>query len=49
MWIERRLPRLRQQRALGLASAGALVAAALVLRLLLPELPPFLTFSRRCC
>ena len=44
MWIERRLPRLRRQRALGLASAGVLVAVALVLRLLLPELPPFLTF-----
>jgi hypothetical protein len=44
MWIERRLPRLRQQRALGLASAGVLVAAALVLLSLLPELPAFLTF-----
>jgi PAS domain S-box-containing protein len=44
MWIERRLPRLRQHRALGLASAAALAAAALGLRLLLPELPPFLTF-----
>jgi PAS domain S-box-containing protein len=44
MWIERRLPRLRQHRALGLASAAALVAAALGLRLALPHLPPFLTF-----
>ncbi|MBA4099306.1 MAG: hypothetical protein C0484_21375 [Rhodospirillum sp.] len=44
MWIERRLPRLRQHRALGLASAAALVAVAIVLRLLLPALPPFLTF-----
>jgi PAS domain S-box-containing protein len=44
MWIERRLPRLRQHRALGLASAAALVAVALVFRLLLPALPPFLTF-----
>ena len=44
MWIERRLPRLRQYRALGLISAAALAAAALILRLLLPELPPFLTF-----
>lgn len=44
MWIERRLPRLRQHRALGLISAAALAAVALVLRLLLPQLPPFLTF-----
>ena len=44
MWIDRRLLRLRQHRALGLASAAALVAVAFVLRLLLPELPPFLTF-----
>jgi PAS domain S-box-containing protein len=44
MWIERRLPRLRRYRALGLATAGVLVAAAIGLRLLLPELPPFLTF-----
>ena len=44
MWIERRLPRLRQYRALGLASAAVLVALALILRLLLPNLPPFLTF-----
>jgi len=44
MWIERRLPRLRQHRALGLISAAALVTAAIALRLLLPHLPPFLTF-----
>ncbi len=44
MWIERRLPRLRQHRALGLVSAVVLVAAAVALRLLLPHLPPFLTF-----
>ena len=44
MWIERRLPRLRQRRALGLASAAALVAVAIAIRALLPELPPFLTF-----
>lgn len=44
MWIERRLPRLRQHRALGLASAAALVAVAIAIRVLLPELPPFLTF-----
>jgi len=44
MWIERHLPRLRQRRALGLASAAALVAVSLLLRLPLPELPPFLTF-----
>jgi PAS domain S-box-containing protein len=44
MWIERRLPRLRQHRALGLASAAALVAVAIAIRVPLPELPPFLTF-----
>jgi PAS domain S-box-containing protein len=44
MWIERRLPRLRQHRALGLASAAALVALALLFRQLLPALPPFLIF-----
>jgi PAS domain S-box-containing protein len=44
MWIERRLPRLRQHRALGLISAAVLVTAAVGLRWLLPNLPPFLTF-----
>ena len=44
MWIERRLPRLRQHRVLGLISAAILVTAAIVLRVLLPHLPPFLTF-----
>jgi PAS domain S-box-containing protein len=44
MWIERRLPRLRQRRALGLISAAALVAVAFILRLALPHLPPFLPF-----
>jgi PAS domain S-box-containing protein len=44
MWIERRLPRLRQRRALGLATAAVLVTAAIGLRVLLPHLPPFLTF-----
>jgi PAS domain S-box-containing protein len=44
MWIERRLPRLRQHRALGFISAAALVAASLIFRVLLPHLPPFLTF-----
>ncbi|WP_162917266.1 HWE histidine kinase domain-containing protein [Dongia deserti] len=44
MWIERRLPRLRRHRALGLAAAAVLVAGAIAARAALPELPPFLTF-----
>src|SRR5262245_2825308 len=44
MWIERRLPRLRRHRTLGLAAAAALVVAAIAMRAALPQLPPFLTF-----
>jgi two-component sensor histidine kinase/PAS domain-containing protein len=44
MWIERRLPRLRQHRALGLAAAALLVGAAVAIRVPMPQLPPFLTF-----
>ena len=44
MWIDRRLPRLRQRRALGLGIGAVLAGVAIGLRLLLPELAPFLTF-----
>ncbi|HET6158936.1 MAG TPA: PAS domain-containing protein, partial [Dongiaceae bacterium] len=44
MWIERRLPRLRQHRAVGLAAAALLSGAAIAVRATIPELPPFLTF-----
>ena len=44
MWIERRLPRLRQHRELGLAAAALLVAGAIAVRAAMPHLPPFLTF-----
>jgi PAS domain S-box-containing protein len=44
MWIERRLPRLRQHREVGLAAAAVLVGLAVAVRTAIPELPPFLTF-----
>jgi PAS domain S-box-containing protein len=44
MWIERRLPRLRQHRELGLAVAATLAGMAVAVRATVPELPPFLTF-----
>jgi PAS domain S-box-containing protein len=44
MWIERRLPRLRRHRTVGLAAVAAMVAAAIAARAALPQLPPFLTF-----
>ena len=44
MWIERRLPQLRQHRALGLAVAVGLAGAAIGIRAAVRELPPFITF-----
>jgi two-component sensor histidine kinase len=44
MWIERRLPRLRQHRALGLAAAAVLSGVAIAIRAMLPAFPPFITF-----
>ena len=44
MWIERRLPRLRQHRALGLAAAAVLSGVAIVIRAMIPAFPPFITF-----
>ena len=44
MWIERRLPRLRQHRALGLAAAAVLCGVAIAIRTALPAFPPFITF-----
>jgi PAS domain S-box-containing protein len=44
MWIERRLPRLPRDRALGIAASAVLVGIALWLRALMPLLPPFITF-----
>src|SRR5262245_31651833 len=44
MWIDRRLPRLRRHRTFGAAASILLVAAAIAIRALVPQLPPFLTF-----
>jgi two-component sensor histidine kinase len=44
MWIERRLPRLRQHRSLGLVAAAVLAGVAIALRAMIPALPPFITF-----
>ncbi len=43
MWVNRYLPALRQHPALGLAASGVVVATSLLVKLLLPSLPPFLT------
>ena len=44
MWIDRRLLRLRQHRALGWTASAIFVAAAIATRASVPQLPPFLTF-----
>ncbi|HET6159581.1 MAG TPA: HWE histidine kinase domain-containing protein [Dongiaceae bacterium] len=44
MWIERRLPTLRRHRELGFAAATLLASASIMVRMAIPELPPFLTF-----
>lgn len=44
MWIDRRLLRLRQHRAIGWTASAAFVAAAIAIRAAIPQLPPFLTF-----
>jgi PAS domain S-box-containing protein len=43
MWIDKRLPTLRQHPVFGWAIAGLLVGLAIALKVLLSELPPFLT------
>lgn len=43
MWIERRLPALRRHPVYGLLIAAGLVALAVILKLLLPGIPPLLT------
>ena len=44
MWIERRLPLVRRNWALGIAASVVLVGGAIWLRAVMPLLPPFLTF-----
>lgn len=44
MWIDRRLLRLRQHRALSLVAPALLVTTAIAIRAVTPPLPPFLTF-----
>jgi PAS domain S-box-containing protein len=44
MWIDRRLLRLRQHRALGVAASALFVGAAIAIRVAAPPFPPFLTF-----
>lgn len=44
MWVDQRLPSLQRHRMLGFAAAACLVAIATFLGILLPHVPPFLTF-----
>jgi two-component sensor histidine kinase/PAS domain-containing protein len=44
LWIDRRIPALRRSSILGYSAAAGLVAIAILLKLVLVGLPPFLTF-----